>query len=637
MKNLRKKLIVLLLTMFIPFIVNASSASVSIKCNNVVSAGETVKCTISMNNSGDIIGLQANYDFGGLSYVKLTPTSGVFDTPNMTENGFTLGNNGGLASSLTVGILEVKVPSNASENQKFTLTLKNVIVSNSEYEDVDVANASATLRVASNNAALKSLSLSDITLDPTFSATTMIYNVSTEVAKTTISATSSDSNAKVSGTGEKTLKYGNNSFNVVVTSEAGTKKTYTININRIDNRETDNNLKSLSVEGQTITPEFKSSIKEYTVNVNSDVETAKINCEVSGSKATFVEKYGPRTIKLKYGRNEVQIQVKAENGKVNTYKLIINRKDDRDSNNYLSSLEVSEGTINFNKDTTSYTINVSKDITKIDIKATPESEKAKVTGIGSKTLKDGNNSFVIEVKAENEKVKKYTLTIIKSTEDEQVEVVETFINTLNIKNADFEFDSITESYDLELKEGDKLEIEYELPEGITAEVIGNENLNNGGSVQLVLTALNGQSKTYTFNVKEKQKIIEAEVKEETPKKEETKFPWWIIAVVVVVVFLVIAYIIGKKKKDDDNNNLNGGMPSSNNNVSNEQSTSIGTNNVQNNMYASPLTNDSAINGQQTTIGTNIAQNNPYVSPLSENVTNSTQVSENIENNQNQLY
>lgn len=79
---------------------------------------------------------------------------------------------------------------------------------------------------------LSSLSVSEGTLSPKFSAGTTTYKVdlTNEVEKLTISAKAKDSKAKVSGTGEKELKIGENNFTVTVTAEDGSKKTYTISV-----------------------------------------------------------------------------------------------------------------------------------------------------------------------------------------------------------------------------------------------------------------------------------------------------------------------------------------------------------------------------------------------------------------------
>ncbi len=79
---------------------------------------------------------------------------------------------------------------------------------------------------------LKSLSVSEGTLSPKFSKNTTSYKVDlpADATSITVKATANDSKASVSGTGEIKLSAGNNEVNVVVTSEYGTKKTYTINV-----------------------------------------------------------------------------------------------------------------------------------------------------------------------------------------------------------------------------------------------------------------------------------------------------------------------------------------------------------------------------------------------------------------------
>lgn len=79
---------------------------------------------------------------------------------------------------------------------------------------------------------LSSLSVSEGTLSPKFSAGTTTYKVdlTSETESLTISAKAKDSKAKVSGTGKKDLKIGENNFTVTVTAEDGSKKTYTISV-----------------------------------------------------------------------------------------------------------------------------------------------------------------------------------------------------------------------------------------------------------------------------------------------------------------------------------------------------------------------------------------------------------------------
>lgn len=79
---------------------------------------------------------------------------------------------------------------------------------------------------------LSSLSVSEGTLSPKFSSGTTTYKVdlTSETESLTISAKAKDRKAKVSGTGKKELKIGENNFTVTVTAEDGSKKTYTISV-----------------------------------------------------------------------------------------------------------------------------------------------------------------------------------------------------------------------------------------------------------------------------------------------------------------------------------------------------------------------------------------------------------------------
>ena len=86
--------------------------------------------------------------------------------------------------------------------------------------------------VYSTNNYLSSLSVSDYELDKAFDKNTTSYTVSvpSEVEKITINATKEDSKAKITGTGKFNVSEGDNSFKIVVTSEKGTTKTYTVNV-----------------------------------------------------------------------------------------------------------------------------------------------------------------------------------------------------------------------------------------------------------------------------------------------------------------------------------------------------------------------------------------------------------------------
>ncbi|MFR7592634.1 MAG: cadherin-like beta sandwich domain-containing protein [Longibaculum sp.] len=80
---------------------------------------------------------------------------------------------------------------------------------------------------------LSSLSINEGELSPKFSSSTTKYsvNLSGDKTKITINAKAKDSKAKVSGTGEKSLKVGKNEFVIKCTAENGSVKSYTLIVN----------------------------------------------------------------------------------------------------------------------------------------------------------------------------------------------------------------------------------------------------------------------------------------------------------------------------------------------------------------------------------------------------------------------
>ncbi|APM39581.1 cadherin-like beta sandwich domain-containing protein [Clostridium kluyveri] len=94
-------------------------------------------------------------------------------------------------------------------------------------------------RAASNDAALKSLTLSSGTLSPVFTGETTIYtaSVGNEVTSITVTPTVNEANAAVTVNGNPVsqavnLNVGANTINVVVTAQDGTTNTYTVTVTR---------------------------------------------------------------------------------------------------------------------------------------------------------------------------------------------------------------------------------------------------------------------------------------------------------------------------------------------------------------------------------------------------------------------
>ena len=89
----------------------------------------------------------------------------------------------------------------------------------------------------------------------------------------------------------------------------------------------------------------------------------------------------------------------------------------------LKSLKVSGYSLSptFSSGRTSYSLKVPNNVTKLNISATPEDSKAKVTSVTGNKLNVGVNTVTITVQAENGTQKKYTIKVTRADENESEE------------------------------------------------------------------------------------------------------------------------------------------------------------------------------------------------------------------------
>ncbi len=386
-----------------------------------------------------------------------------------------------------------------------------------------------------------------------FKKETTSYNTSVpgNVTSVVVSSTLTDSKASYeNGFGNRTvnLKYGKNEIIVKVKAEKGNIKEYKVIVDRIDDRSKVNTLSKLSLSTGSIN--FKPATNNYSVNVKSDVTSVTISSELTDSKSSYENGFGNRTVNLKYGANEVLVKVKAENESVNTYKIVINREDNRSKINTLKSLNLSTGDISFDPNKTNYQVNVNKDVNEVVIKSELTDPKSNYeNGFGNRTvtLNPGNNKILIKVKAENESINVYTIDIFKElSQDETKKSAE--IKKLGASNNLKENEDGT--YTVEIDKGiDKIDLKIELVnENAKYEVIGNENLKDGDTIIVKVTSEDlSNTKEYKILVKEIEikKDLSNDIVE--PKDSKITMPVAIGTFVVGVAVLGLAIIKRKKR------------------------------------------------------------------------------------------
>lgn len=152
--------------------------------------------------------------------------------------------------------------------------------------------------------------------------------VPNEIKTVEVYAEATDSKAQVTGTGDIELNEGANEAKVEVIAQDGTKKTYTITITRKASETaatTDSKfgLSSLSISGQTISPNFKNTIYSYTVGIKEDISSLEINA-VATDKEAKIEIMGNEN--LQQGENTITVIVKNEKtNQTVTYKITVNK------------------------------------------------------------------------------------------------------------------------------------------------------------------------------------------------------------------------------------------------------------------------------------------------------------------------
>lgn len=283
MKTVKKILILIIITVFLislnSIVYSAGNYSVTASSKSLA-PGETATLTI-----------------------KTTNAEGKFNITSSNPGVVTVGKSSVWVSSSENITLTAKAAGTA------TITVTPVDVSDTEYNKI-TSPKSVIITVGANNpttpnqptnpttpsqpnstksgdATLKSITIGGKTYSGSSLKNTISYTVESSVNSIKISATKNHSKATVSGTGTKSLVAGQtNKFQINVTAENGTKKTYNVNIIRLaddatipniideenqipDTQETKPKLTSLIIKDVELNPEFNPEIYSYTTNVKN--------------------------------------------------------------------------------------------------------------------------------------------------------------------------------------------------------------------------------------------------------------------------------------------------------------------------------------------------------------------------------
>lgn len=327
--------VILCVLCLLPIPVLAASASGSLTGPGTVRAGDTITLSFNLNGSG-IFGASGTLSYDS-NQVTLSGTQQSIASPWMVEfngNNFVAYDNNltnPINSNTTLFTVTFKVKDSVATGANIKISYSDVKASDGS-ADINVGTVSYSATVAaplSGENTLSSLTVSNATISPAFSAGTTDYTakVPFSVSKLDVSATAKDSKAKVSVDSPTLTPNGNTKVTVTVTAENGAKKYYTINVFREQDpnyvASNNNKLSGITVDGFLLSPVFTENNTRYLIWLPYETESVSVSATAADGKAS-VQIVGGDTLYAGQD-NEIKIICTAEDGSKKEYIVVAKR------------------------------------------------------------------------------------------------------------------------------------------------------------------------------------------------------------------------------------------------------------------------------------------------------------------------
>lgn len=309
---------------------------------------------------------------------------------------------------------KVSVTKNITINKTGKSTSTNTTRSGSSTNNSQTnSNSNRTSTTSNADTYLKDIKLSRGILSPAFAKNVYSYTVKvdSDVDKISIDAIKNDAGQKIEGeVVDAVLKYGKNSFKLVVSNGTSSKRTYEVVVERQDNRDSNASLLSLSLSTGKI--KFSPSIYAYETKVLYEVENIDViaTAEKDTSKVTVD---GAKNLKV--GENTITITVTAEKGNEQKYTIKVNRLAAGQTigdNANIKSITISGYKFDFDYDKQEYKL-VIKNEDKLIIDIVMEDPNASYQILGNSNLKDGSVITITTMSQDGTTTQTYTIEITK--------------------------------------------------------------------------------------------------------------------------------------------------------------------------------------------------------------------------------
>lgn len=223
----------------------------------------------------------------------------------------------------------------AIDDGEASIGLTGKVANGMNIKDLEELTCSVNIMRKSSNNNLSSLKADIGTFDIDFDKDVTVYTltVPSDTKEVILSGALEDLLSSVDGLYKYELTEDKTTAIITVTAEDGSTKVYTVYIIKekpvvttpvVYYYSSNNYLKLLEVSGYEL--DFDRDKEEYTLSVKNDVTSLDITAIAEDSRAR-VEITGNE--KFKVGKNTIVISVKAENGDVREYKLVVTKEDDK--------------------------------------------------------------------------------------------------------------------------------------------------------------------------------------------------------------------------------------------------------------------------------------------------------------------
>lgn len=402
--------IILTIIMFILIMQVKSMAAVVVSTDKQVES-DSGNVTISITSKQTLGAYTLKLtDTAGLTLVSASGGEGQVSSDNKTITGSSA------SGTTNLGSFTFKVPS-VTEDKKYNIKFSITGMETPNLESVDDETNTAVLTVKAKVQTPTTPTTPDTPQTPTTPTVTepkftdvnkTMYatgNINLRASWSTSSAaTTIEKGTELKVTGTSTEKV--NGYVWYRVSYNGATKyvasSLLTNTKPEEEKKSDNAyLKSLTIEGQELTPVFNKETTSYTMQIESDITELNIKAEAEDEKAS-VSIQGNKD--LKDGENKVTVSVSAEDGTIKIYEITVTKNEKTALG--LKSLAIKDTDIAsmFKTDTYEYEIYV-KDVAKLEIEAIANDETATVEILGNEDLQEGENTITIIVSSQDGKEK----------------------------------------------------------------------------------------------------------------------------------------------------------------------------------------------------------------------------------------